>query len=543
MATPKTFIPMVSASPPPLDGFDDDEEDDFGSFASAGFSPEKQKPALQNDAHFFPIKEAPQDSEDNDDEFGNFSSHDTNNHNLTSCKQTEDLHNDVSADLEFGTFPSLKTQSHRFGVDSAADVSSFTAFHGFTNGREPNSNQNDNSWGNVHTSDGTKAAAVPDDDDEFHVHSPAGVTNDNRSGHCLDQRLHESKDETSDNHSRNSENTNSSNSYSDDLTPDFQSPFTSDSHSQDTDSSDFQSFQAAKREHLNSQLDRKTHLPESRTADTKSQLELFPERYSNEVSSEDFTGECRNIDEPSTRIQAECFSDGEFGDFSSVNTQDKETPPTSSLRTADDWLENHSELASESVKPDCPKGTDGLFDGSQSPKAQADDWGDFDSVPASSIKSTETTSEFQVQDATNDDGYVNHFESFKEKPPSDDMKPDNGTFQPKIADCFSGFGAFQDGSSLGQETKPTVTNTDSENACPLPKNSSQTSSASVLEEEDFGDFGDFGAFKEGNHNQATSFAAGDFQAFGERHQEDKDDFGGFSSSFDSASTTKTQVCS
>ena len=64
-------------------------------------------------------------------------------------------------------------------------------------------------------------------------------------------------------------------------------------------------------------------------------------------------------------------------------------------------------------------------------------------------------------------------------------------------------------------------------------------SASALEEDDFGDFG---AFKEGNTSQATSFGAGDFQAFDERTEKEKDDFGGFSSSFDSLAATSSQVC-
>ncbi|XP_072030538.1 uncharacterized protein [Amphiura filiformis] len=92
----KPFIPMVSSTPPPIDdGFEDEEEDDFGSFATAGFgkdligSPPGKKPAEKNDKlkfNFEPIENSIPETEPNpplkasgngeneDDDFGNFAS-------------------------------------------------------------------------------------------------------------------------------------------------------------------------------------------------------------------------------------------------------------------------------------------------------------------------------------------------------------------------------------------------------------------------------------------------------------------------------------
>ncbi|XP_033628826.1 aftiphilin-like isoform X3 [Asterias rubens] len=543
MAAPKTFIPMVSASPPPLDGFDDEEEDDFGSFASAGFSPEKQKPAQQNDTHFFPIKEDP---EDGDEEFGNFSTPGTNNHSGEPCKRTIDVQNNGSDDTEFTDFPSRITKPQKYDEEND---SSFTAFHGFVNGREPHSNnQNDNSWGNAQKSQSIKTAELSDSGNEFDNQSH--LTMDDKSRQCVEHGLQDSKDEASDNQSRNSENTNSSNSYSDDATLDFQSPFTSDSHSQDTDSSDFPSFRTAKKDSLSSQLNKKTlGLSESSILGTQNQVNLFPKP--NVESSENWTEESRNIDDSSARVQAEGLSDDEFGDFGSFAQPAKKLQPTSSFQTTKSWsTTSHSESPSESAKLDFPEprlNTDRevLFPDSKSVEPEGDDWGDFDSMPATTVKATEPKSEIKIQDVTNcddDDDDFNDFESFKEKPPSDTFKPDSVASQSWEDESYGGFGAFKDSSTLRQKTQPTaatVKTIKSDSSGFSSKDQSRTisSSASALEEDDFGDFG---AFKEGNTSQATSFGAGDFQAFDERTEKEKDDFGGFSSSFDSLAATSSQ---
>ena len=106
----KSFIPMVPSTPPPIDdGFEDEDEDDFGSFASAGFGkdligspPGKSVKPKENDRHFDfkPIgnsSEVPPSSVksngnggEEDDDFGNF----------TTFGEQSESH--TQKDMEFG---------------------------------------------------------------------------------------------------------------------------------------------------------------------------------------------------------------------------------------------------------------------------------------------------------------------------------------------------------------------------------------------------------------------------------------------------------
>ncbi|XP_038074556.1 aftiphilin-like isoform X2 [Patiria miniata] len=536
MATSKTFIPMVSASPPPLDGFDDDEDDDFGSFASAGFSPEKPKPVAANDTHFFPIKEEPLDVEQ-DEEFGNFATFESNNQTGHTHTNGDDVINSSDSDLEFGTFPVLKKQTE--SIDNEKSKTNVKAFHSFTNGGDPN--EGDNSWGDFTNSPDRKTDVVitdnssePENQNLQSSHSKSKTSKD-----VLSQGTGDNK-ETCDDLSRNSVNTNSSNSYSDDNAMDFHSPFTSDSHSQDTDSSDFQSSQSAKTERSEVWSKAKTpELSHSGMVDVKSHIEEPPKAVSHEESmNEPFTVEPKQGGVGLQTVEAESVSEDEFGDFNSVTSVNSQEKPNKNVISSQTSDQSHQSQDSDSqcAKSDISQGDSQHSVGggssiSRSPEPPADDWGDFDSVPTSTKEPTTKKSEILGPVTSHDDGDddFNDFESFNEKPTSED----NSTSQTQDDSSFGGFGTFHTSASWTQETKPTDTNQ------PLKQPTQATPSTTSNLSKD--DFGDFGAFQEGSSTQAAPRAAGDFQAFSGSQNEAKSDLSRFSLAFDTVSASSSQA--
>ncbi|XP_022085966.1 aftiphilin-like isoform X2 [Acanthaster planci] len=524
MATPKTFIPMVSASPPPLDGFDDDEDDDFGSFASAGFSPEKAKPVAPSDTHFFPIKEDPQDD---DQEFGSFATSDSSSRTELSHKNAENVVDTNDENLKFGSFPVSRTQSASLVKEESN--SNFTSFHGFTNGAD--SNENDSSWGDFTNSSHLQIDVIGDNSSESESqHLPSIHLQSSSSQDPASQETRENHEATDD-LNRNSERTNSSNSYSDDAGMDFPSPFTSDSPSQDTDSSDFQSFRSAKTEGSNVPCKRKTaELSDSRTVDFKSHLEELPKPNSREnLRGEHFNTELKNGSESLQTGEVKNLSEDEFGDFSSVSAQEEQIRNVAPSQTSN---LSHQSLASECAKSDLER-QDSQYSvehGSKASDTLNDDWGNFDSMPASTTEPTmkETEIHSQVTPHKGDNNDFNDFKSFGERPLSSAKKPINSTSPAHKDGSFDGFGTFHTSSSTIQETEPTYLNL-------APPRQVSPPSASTLEEDDFGDFG---TFQEGSTKQAGPPVVGKFHVVSGSQEDVPSDF---SSAFGAVSASSSQA--